>query len=451
MLESSRQLQGHIPAIALAVLLALGAIKDVTRPAQAQTSFTEQSGSLNGTPWRLRVPSNWNGVLISDLDYAGNANAERYMFWLGKGYAVSGTSRRADRTTNYDPAHEIQDLLAVIDMVASGFGKPSRIIQYGHSGGGYVGIAMAEQVPDRIDGVVAGCAHGPVWLMNTMLDGWFVAQALIAPSLKIVNLPAFNNPDLTAAWRSALTAAQQTPQGRARIALAVALGQWPHWTTGQKPDPRDAEALQESMYQTMLLASAQPGGQSRYMFEQSGLGQPSWNTGIDYADLFRNANEFHKQAVRKLYREAGLDLDADLARVNAAPRIDAAPNALAYWSVPGRTYTGKPAVPVLRIHTIGDWQVPHNVIQGYDDAVRRNGLNNMYKTALVDTVLHCTYSTAESAAAVEAVMERLDKGRWESATQPKKLNELGQSLHPSAVRYINFDLEKYNRTWFPGR
>lgn len=441
----------RVVAIAAIVVVTLAASIDATRPAQAQAAFVEQSGSLNGTPWRIRVPPSWNGVLISDLDYAGNADAERNMYFLSKGYAVSGTARRADRTTNYDPAREIQDLLAVIDMVSSGFGKPSRIIQYGHSGGGYVGIAMAEQVPHRIDGVVAGCAHGPVWLMNTMLDGWFVAQALIAPTLKIVDLPSFNNPDLTAAWRSALTAAQQTPQGRARIALAVALGQWPHWTTGEKPDPRDAQALQESMYQTMLLASAQVGGQSRYMFEQSGLGQPSWNTGIDYSDLFRNANEFHKQAVRELYRQAGLDLEADLARVNAAPRVNASPNALDYWSVPGRTYTGKPRVPVLRLHTIGDWQVPHSVVQGYDVAVRQNGLNAMYKTAFVDTVLHCTYSTAESAAAIEAVMERLDTGHWRSATQPKKMNELGQSLHPSATRYIHFDLEKYNRSWFPQR
>jgi pimeloyl-ACP methyl ester carboxylesterase len=131
--------------------------------------------------------------------------------------------RRSDRSTNYDPAHEIHDLITVLDIFEASFGKPSRTLQYGHSGGGHVALAMSEIHPDRIDGAVAGCAHTQVWLMNSELDGWFVLKALLAPELPIVDRPT-DLSAITAAWRQVINAAQQTPLGRARIALATTLG-----------------------------------------------------------------------------------------------------------------------------------------------------------------------------------------------------------------------------------
>ncbi|MCL4761547.1 MAG: hypothetical protein KJ018_07140 [Burkholderiales bacterium] len=421
---------------------------------------TEIQGSLpNGTQYLMRVPSNWNGVLINDLDYRTNAGHERYAALLSMGYGLAGTARRFDRTTHYNPVNEIQDLLAVQDLFAQQFGTPWRVLQYGHSGGGHVALAMAEMVPDRIDGAVVGCAHTPVWLMNTMLDGWFVAKSLIAPDLQIVGLPAPGTPEfsaLTTAWRAAIDAAQSTPEGRARIALAITLGQWPGWTTGAMPDIKDTHALQLAMYATLRAAASQPGGQSRYMFEQSArtfvasaTGQLSWNTGVDYAARFNLGNEFYKQAVRDLYREASLDLSAELAIVNAAPRISADSAALDFWSVHGRTVNGKPQVPLLRIHTVGDLSVPVNLVQGYDHAIRRNAKSDLYRTGIIEATGHCTFTAAESIAAIETLMERLDTGRWSSTAQPKKLNDLGESLHSSPSRYIHFDLEAYARTWFP--
>jgi pimeloyl-ACP methyl ester carboxylesterase len=115
-------------------------------------------------------------VLISDLDFAQTPDAPRYAAMLKAGYAVAGTARRADRPTNYDPAREIDDLVTVMDRVEQRFGKPRRILQYGHSGGGHVALAMAETRPDRINGAIVGCAHTPVWLMNTELDAWLCSR-----------------------------------------------------------------------------------------------------------------------------------------------------------------------------------------------------------------------------------------------------------------------------------
>lgn len=419
--------------------------------AQAQT-FTDERGTLpRGTTYQIRFPDNWNGVLINDLDFAQNPNAGRYLNWLSRGYAVSGTARRADRAVAYDPAHEIHDLITVLDLFEAGHGKPRRTIQYGHSGGGHVALSMAEIHSDRIDGVVAGCAHTPVWLMNSELDAWFALQALIAPNLPVVNPPQ-NTSELTVAWRAAIDEAQKTPLGRARIALAVTVSQQPAWvsTTTPEPNPKNVQQLQQSMYESFRQrAGGQLGGQSRFMFEHAAPGQLSWNTGVDYKEFFNHGDEDYKKAVRSLYRDAGFDLEQDLKRINAAPRVAADPKAIKWWTAAGRTVYAEPKVPVFRFHTNGDSAVTVALVEGYDKAVKKNGFDTLYRRAFVNRPGHCTFSTAESAAAVEVIMRRLDTGVWGS-TEAMDLNILGTSLDPTTdARYYEFEQIKYNRVWFP--
>ena len=437
----------------LAVMAPLVPMMAAPAELAAQANFKQEAGTLpDGTSYRMRVPPNWNRVLISDLDFA-NARAadnERNMYLLERGYAVSGTARHPRRQYEYDPAREISRLIQVLDLFEARFGKPMRVIQYGHSGGGHIALAMSEVRPDRIDGAIAGCGHTPVWLMNTMLDGWFVLKALVAPDLAMVDLPE-DHKAITAAWRKALEDAQQTPAGRARIALAVTTGQWPAWVSDRtpKPDARDVAALEKSMFETVFQAAAEPGGQSRFMFEHS-AGQLSWNGGIEYKKLFDNGNEAYKRAVRTLYSEAGLDLKGDLDRINAFPRISAKPAALDFWSsAPGRSVTAMPRVPVLRIHTIGDLEVPISLIQGYEAKIHENGRDSWFRTAVVDSPGHCTFTVAESAAAIETLMRRLDTGHWGNSADPEQLNKLATSLNKGGSRFIKFTEEKYNRPWFP--
>ena len=420
--------------------------------ATAQGAFSDESGTLpRGTTYQIRVPTVWNGTLINDLDFAQTPDAPRYLHWLGRGYAVSGTARRADRATNYDPAHEIHDLVTVLDLFEAKYGKPKRTIQYGHSGGGHVALAMAEFRSDRIDGAVAGCAHTPVWLQNSELDFWFAMKALIAPDLPIVDLPQ-NVSALTVQWRAAINEAQKTALGRARIALATTIGQQPAWvsTTTPEPNANDEYALQQSMYESVIQrAGGQLGGQSRFMFEHAAPGQQSWNTGVDYEDSFKNGEPAYKRAVRRLYRDAGVDFERDIRKINAFPRVAADPKAIKWWSAPGRTVYGEPKVPVFRMHTNGDAAVTINLVEGYDRAVAKNGYTKLYRRAFVNGPGHCAFNVSESAAAVETLMKRLDTGHWGS-THSLDLNVLGNALDPmSPARYYDFEQTRYNRTWFP--
>ena len=465
-LSPARDLGGRL-LVASIVAFLVGLMIGCGTGTTAQVTYTEEGGTLgDGTRYLMRVPSNWNGTLIRDLDYASGANSDRYLYLLEKGYAVSGTARHDRRWVgNYDPAREIRHLNTVLDVFEEHFRKPDRVIHYGCSGGGSAGLVISEVFSDRVDGVIATAAGDRVWLMNTKLDKWFVLKALIAPDLRIVDLPHRSSlrpeyPSLAFAWRQAIRAAQQTPEGRARIALAITIGQETEWTTPTEPNPdrNDVAALQYSMYQSVLLG-ARPGrigGISRYMLENpAGLewsSQLSWNTGVDYREFFNNGNEFKKRAVRQLYQEAGLDLQDDLERINAFPRISADEEAIEWWSAPGRMVRGNPQVPVLQMQEIGDPMIPLSMTQGYADLVRANGKDDLYRTAIVEAPTHCGFTPSESHAVIETMMHRLDTGSWGS-TDPEHLNELARSLDGSYTsRFIPGDQympAKYNRMWTP--
>lgn len=462
MQRSNQSSSGMVPAVLVTLVLA-GSLAAIPGNARTQTTFEEEAGTLpDGTPYLIRVPPNWTGAVIRDLDYASNARssdrARNRSYLLDRGYAMIGTGRHPLRAIRHDPAVEIENLDAVLDMFDQRFRTPDRVIQFGCSGGGAVTLSIAEDFSSRIDGAIAMAANIPVWQMNTFLDGWFALKVLIAPDLPIVDLP-FEGlgqipPEIPDAWRRAIDAAQRTPEGRARIALAFTLGQWPAWGNQLTPLPdlEDATELQHSMYHTLSEIADAPGGNSRIRKELSAMGQQlSWNTGVDYREFFENGNTFLKRAVQRLYEEGDLDLESDLAQINAFPRVSASDYALEWWNTPGRAARGTPEIPLIKLQEVGDPRVPLALAQGYDDLVRADGKGDLYRTAYVLAPTHCGYTPAEVLAAVETLEHRLDTGQWGS-TEPEQMNVLAESLDESPARFIDFERyeqKQYNRAWAP--
>lgn len=436
--------------LVLAILAAIGLTATfLPGAATADDQVVERSGLLpDGTPYLISVPSDWNGVLINDLDYVTRAEDPAQLALLDRGYALSGTARHENRRYEYDPAFEISKLLEVRDMVVGEFGEPTYVIAHGYSGGGNVAVETAEYFGDEVDGAIANCAHDAVPLMNQGLDLFFALKALLAPDRDSLwpgsafEVLPDDHSDVTAEWQQVLDEALVTPEGRARIALALTISQYPAWVAGEKPDAHDLEAVTASVLQTVRTTASNNriGGQSRVMFEFS-AGALSWNTGVDYTQSFRDGNKVLKRVVRNLYAGAGLEVANDLATINAAPRITADQDALDFWSEPGRSVTGGLQVPLLRSHTAGDLAVPPAVLQGYAAQVRSSGNNALYRTAFVDRDGHCNFTAAEIVAQVEVMVERLETGRWPT-TSPEQLNKLADSLATgSESRFINYDAD----------
>jgi len=443
------------------------------------TSINERQGSLpDGTPYLIHVPANWNKILLRDLDYADGAsgpNSDRYNLLLKHVYAIAGTARHKLRQWRYDPVHEIDNLNQLLDMFVATYGNADKVIQYGCSGGGQVSLAVAETYPDRIDGAVALAAHTPVWLMNSFLDGWFALKALISnhylnnhngefsDNLVITGLPnpvsMENGQDLIQSninnWKNAVQLTGKSPDGRARLALAFALGQWSPWldTTDTAPDLDNPEALANTIYNSAMVLTASPGGQARLMFENAAYGQQlSWNNDTDYKVLFDNANPSLKAAVEILYKKSNLDLQADLELINNQARINSDQFALDHWAKPGRTVTGSPKIPVIRLHMVGDYAVPYSLVQGYNQLIKDNGKDDLYRYAYVKSTGHCNFSPTESLAAVEVLIERINHGKWRN-TDYISLNSLASSFNESSLsRFIplnGWSLPVYNRIWVP--
>jgi hypothetical protein len=440
--------------------------------------FDEESGVLpDGTPYLIWMPKTWTGVLIRDLDFASGARnperIDRFRHMVARGHAVAGTARHRLRQWQYDPVREIGNLERVLDLFETRRGKPEIVLQYGCSGGGHVALAVSEEFHDRVDGAVALAAHTPVWLMNSFLDGWFALKVLLedyyvdagygpASDLSVTELPndGSANPSghglqgkLPEAWRKAFAAAQETPEGRARIALAFTLGQWGAWLADDTPQPAldDPDALQGAMYASLLRLSHSPGGEARILFENAAQGQQlSWNDDVDYAAFFESGNSALKKATEHLYRSSGADLGSDIARINSAPRIEASSHALDFWGKPGRTMVGNPKIPVIRFHMVGDYQIPYTLLQGYEDLIEANERGGLVRTSLVCSTGHCNFTPAESSTGIEVMLQRVRTGEWPDAT-PDGLNAVAATLKTETpARFMEragYEVRKYNRGW----
>ncbi|KAF9880398.1 hypothetical protein CkaCkLH20_02352 [Colletotrichum karsti] len=413
----------------------------------------------DGMEYWIRVPANWNGVLLNDLD-AGiylHYNTSQAAIWTENGYAFSGTSRRADRITKFDPRAERNQQAQVIELFAEEFGCPKTTIQFGCSGGGGVALGVAEAYPDLVDGAISANGGEGLVMANQRLDLLFTLKALIAPnsSLPLVGISYEERESAGQAWIETLDKALNTTAGRARILVAASIAQVPKWGGAAepylaKPDPNDEDAVLEAMLRS-TTDSAAAAVSVRYLYD-SPAGVMSWNTGINYTSLFETADATQRELTARIYKEAGLDLAADLQAIETYPRVPRNETAIAYWTE--RALTGNPLVPVLQVTTVGDATRSSALLAAYAAGVEKNGKGELYRQAVVDYPGHCTWNTLEMMASLQALLFRLETGSWGNITSPTVMNELGKSFRHNQTEQARFTdprvlSQKNNREFFP--
>jgi hypothetical protein len=244
-------------------------------------------------------------------------------------------------------------------------------------------------------------------MLNTALDGAHAFRILLAPdsAIRVVNV----DDDRANAARvtAVLQEAWQTPAGRARVLLAAALARLPAWSdaAAPRPGPRDFAAQAEQLRRTFVMGVFVP----RVDQETRAGGIYAWNTGVDYRRLLAGSPLL--PLLRHFYRAAGLDLAADLATLNAAPRIAADPAAVAYMRA-NFVPAGNWRVPVLTLQTIGDGLTVPATHAGLAQLTREAGGARMLAQLWIDGAGHCTFRGEELRAALATLEQRLDSGRW---------------------------------------
>ncbi|MEQ1757313.1 MAG: hypothetical protein ABL986_03270 [Vicinamibacterales bacterium] len=394
----------------------------------------------DGTAYRIDVPPNWNGTLLIGLDYAAGQTSPTSVALLAKGYAMAGTTRLV---TGWDVTRSIANQIATLDLFTQRHRAPARVFVLGSSLGAHTGAATIQARPERFAGAVLMCGGlaGAVGLWNSKLDAVFVARTLIAPetSLPVIAIPDDFATSARPAWLKALAAAQQTPEGRARIALAAVIALLPTWSDPRKPQPLGSNlaALQEGLYDSLAGGPLPVIGQamsSRNEIERRSGGNLSSNVGIDYSDLLQRSG--HSDIVAALYRQAGLDLDADLKMLAQAPRVNADAKARA-WAAPG-VWDGALRVPVLTVNGIGDNISPVSGQDAYQRSVESAGRGDMLRQTYTNTAGHCGFSPGETVAAVDALSARVATGRWGDSTNPFVLNAAAEAVAPGPARFVPY-------------
>jgi pimeloyl-ACP methyl ester carboxylesterase len=419
-------------------------------------AITEASGSLlHDAKYLIRVPDGWNGVLLNDLDYAALwEETPPRSFLLDRGYALSGTSRL--QALNRE---NIVNQISVLDIFCDQFGRPRTTIQIGCSGGGNVALMMGELHPERVDGVIPMCGASSTILRHLWLDLLFTLKALLAPEgdLPVAETPApadtvgieIESPAMQR-WNETLDEAAETALGRARVALALTLAQYPTWAgfatdaPVPKPAPDDLSAAE-----TAMLASSRAGVACAVAFLPAPSPRFYSNEGVDYLRFYDNADRAQRRVVRALYRAAGTDPDrklrADLERVDRTERVASAVEAAD--DAGAQPHTGRPGVPTLHATTM-DAAVPPVVMRGYAARARSEGRARLYRQAFVDRANHCGFSVSEIAALVETLILRLQTGGWLDRTRPEQLNALAASFGADESRFVAYRPPVLNRAIF---
>ena len=389
------------------------------------------SGALGAANFQIQVPARWNGTLFlyshgymppgSDRVAVAAPGVDATAWLLSHQFAIGGSSYSSNGWALEDA---FTDQIALLDYFDQHVGKPRRVIAWGHSLGGIVTAGLIQLHPERFTAAMPMCGvlAGGIATWNAELDAAYAFRALLAPSstLQLVHIT-----DPVANLQVALdlfTQAEATQAGRARIALVAALIDLPGWFDPRLPEPAAGDYVAQAAAQAAWESRVDFAFAFRYRaeLEQRAGGNPSWNTGVDYAHLLANSPD--REEIAALYSAAGLDLQSDLRILASGTRVKADPAAAGYLDR-YISLDGNLRIPVLTMHTTGDGLVIPPNESAYADAVGASGASGMLRQVFVHRAGHCSFTPAETIAAVQVMLKRLDTGSWDNgALKPAALN-----------------------------
>jgi hypothetical protein len=463
-----KKLTGMVLAAGLVIggLAAAGAAPAAAAPNSCSGSKTLTGTMADGSTYLIQCPSGaWNGTLfLYSHGYVvpGSANPAQdgtdpatEGWLLANGYAIAGSSYAI---TGWAVKSALTDQVATVNVFDQNFGKPSHTIAWGVSLGGMITAGLIQDYPSLFSAALPLCGvlSGGVATWNTALDGAFAFQQLLAPTVQIVHIPDADATANLTAGEEAIAAAQATPQGRARIALVAALDDTPGWFSPTSPEPAATDyATQEAnQFEWDTQVTFPFVLDFRAQLEDVAGGNPSWNTGVNYAaDLAKSAD---LAEVKALYQAAGLSLSKDLQTLNSAKRISANPAAVAYLAQ-NIAYNGEISVPTLTVHTIGDGLVVPENEQAYRSVVDRDGRGALLQQLFVSRAGHCEFSPAEIVTAMQVLLNRMSTGHWNvpsSAVLNSEAAALGPEFNmiavtngtvPAAPAFASFSPTRYLR------
>lgn len=348
------------------------------------------TGIRDGAAYRIEVPLRWNGELVLYAHgYRGDGrtvyvdNPGLRAHHIAGGFAWAASSYQ---TNGYDVGQGARDSYALIDLFTEEIGRPARsVYMTGASMGGHVTAVAIERYPRAFVGALPYCGVlGDVELYDYFLDANVTAAALAGTPLEFPRQPT---PEYALAYR------QQALQTAA--ALGVRAGAAPELTAAGRAWSQVVERRS---------GGDRPGFDSAFAYWSAAPSLPPLNDlpfllglypgltggtgGIAPGNVTDNRFTLYRTTDRLLPTLAEWRLNADVLRVRrtARPSDD-------LTGIP--RVAGKPRVPVLSLHTIGDLFVPFSMEQVYAKRAAANGKGRLFVSRAIRAVGHCEFTAGE--------------------------------------------------------
>lgn len=345
----------------------------VLAPAAAQTASpvqanTVETGAINGAPFYIEVPNQWNkGLVLYAHGYTVAGGQPPAMespgmrglidVFVSRGFAFAASSYSRQ---GWAVKEAIEDTEALRRYVVSKYGAVSETYITGHSLGGHITMATIERYPDAYQGAMPMC--GPLgaavdFLNNGLFDMLVTFEAVFPGTIGSPYQPTADVPNKV---KAAIAA---DPERAARYAQRF--GRTPAQVAGALP-----------FFQIIAAELKQRAG-----------GEP-----------FDNQNRIY----------SGFGDDAAINRT--VKRYTAQPAAREYVRLYA-TPTGRIADPMLTIHTTSDALVLGNDVTAYEVPAALAGTSDRFVARFVEATGHCNFTPAQTGRAFDALLAWAREGK----------------------------------------
>jgi pimeloyl-ACP methyl ester carboxylesterase len=426
-------------ACTLACAAAVGGVGGQTASASAAETASYSGTLADSAQWIAQVPADWNGTVVlyshgfGPLTAADAPSVGSGAQLLAQGYALVGSSYDVNGSWwALDTAVSDQFGSLAAFLTASGL-HPQRTLAVGTSMGGLINSLLDQESYGRVQGAVTFCGlvAGGVDLNNYQLNAEYAMTKLL-PGAAGVPIRDFTSmaagTDAGTELSTAVTSAQSTAAGRARIALSAALLNETDWTTGATPPAAGDYAGQERQEEEMLTSGQLQFIESgRYSIAQAEGGDSGYNIGVDYGALIRQSPYYRQIAA--LYKAAGLNLRADIATLDEHESYAPEGNSL-HRTQATSVNTGRLQVPELDVHTVSDQLAPAPFEATYAQRVALAGSSALLRQVYVNAIGHCNFTDADMVAAVDAMNNVVAARHWTPGVTVPALNDAANALDP---------------------
>lgn len=260
------------------------------------------------------------------------------------GYALAGS---AFATNGWDVSDGVRANRDLYTYFSKTFGAPDRVYLWGNSTGGLISQTLAEQNPEWVSAVAPMCAplSGTNMTFDLALDVAYAVKVLIDPKLQLTGFASAQAAvrqwdQVTQALVNA--ASRGTTKDITNLFAIAAIGGLP--TKTDMFDGANLTTQVEAIVQSIVLTLA-TSTYERYDLERRVAGNPSQNTGVDYAKRIGTTYDYIIGKQKQRISNA----------LAAGTRVSADPSARAAADKLGDP-TGRLRRPTITLHTEFDPQ-----------------------------------------------------------------------------------------------